>query len=187
MGDVTNQKFHRMSPNGISKMINLLFLWCRRCRARCALLLLPLWQLCVSTRWVTVRQLPPSENQRAQASVSDASLIRVEDFISASPQRSLCLSVRSALAVPTLHGILHLKLARMPLQSFLLYSISLSARFGIQCRPPKKWDISIFKWAKENQLWFSFLSINQTADVWSSCCWCRSSFLSFHRGGNSRL
>lgn len=51
---------------------------------------------------------PASETQRARASVSDASLIRVEAFISASPQWTATLSVRSALAALTLHGTQHL-------------------------------------------------------------------------------
>lgn len=51
---------------------------------------------------------PASETERAEASVSDASLIRVEAFISASPRWTDTLSVRTALAALTLHAIQHL-------------------------------------------------------------------------------
>ena len=46
---------------------------------------------------------PASETQRAQACVSDASLIRVEAFISASPQWTVTLSVSLGSADPTWH------------------------------------------------------------------------------------
>lgn len=50
--------------------------------------------VCVCVHMVSDREAAPaSETQRAQASVSDASLIRVESFISASPSmdsRSVC-------------------------------------------------------------------------------------------------
>ena len=48
---------------------------------------------------------PASEIQKAQAGVSDASLIRGEAFISASPQWTAILSVRSARTVLTLDSI----------------------------------------------------------------------------------
>lgn len=65
--------------------------------------------VCVCVHTVSDRKAAPaSETQRAQASVSDASLIRGEAFISASPQWTATLSVRSALAALTLHGIQHL-------------------------------------------------------------------------------
>ena len=51
---------------------------------------------------------PASETERAEASVSDASLIRVEAFISATPRWTATLSVRTALAALTLHAIQHL-------------------------------------------------------------------------------
>lgn len=64
---------------------------------------------CVHVHMVSDREtVLASESQRAQASVSDASLIRVEAFISASPQWTVTVSVRSALVVLTPHGIQHL-------------------------------------------------------------------------------
>lgn len=79
---------------------------------------------------------PSSENQSAQASVSDASLIRVEDFIFASPQWTASLSVRPALAVrtPTRHPAPELADVMTHLQSFfppIVLSISLSTNFVI--------------------------------------------------------
>ena len=59
--------------------------------------------MCICVHTVSDREAAPSsESQRARVCVSDASLIRVEAFISASPQWTATLSVRSALAALTL-------------------------------------------------------------------------------------
>lgn len=63
-----------------------------------------------------------SETRKAQASVSDASLIWVEALISASPPWTASLSIRSALAVHTPHSILHLKLTDIVYTPRLHYS-----------------------------------------------------------------
>lgn len=65
--------------------------------------------LCACVHIVSDRKAAPaSETQKVQACVSDASLIRVEAFISVYPQWTAPLSIRSALAALTLHGIRHL-------------------------------------------------------------------------------
>lgn len=62
---------------------------------------LPFYYVCLHTVGDREAALA-SETKAAQAAVSDASLIRVEVFISASLQWTATLSVRSALAALTL-------------------------------------------------------------------------------------
>ena len=82
-------------------------------------------QLCVLTV-SDIKAAPSSETQRAQASVSDASLIRVEALFSASPPWTASLPVRSALAVWPWHGVLNLNW-HMQLYIFFSFILGMSS------------------------------------------------------------